>query len=218
VWSATKIMPYLLLAVLLAVIALILSPGSAVWRTGESVKTPNDATPTTKIEEAESSKTTPTIRANPSEPKISASPTVALSGLIIPVVGIDRQKLRDTYSDMRSEGRVHNAIDIMAARGTPVLAATNGIIRKISYSERGGNTIYQLSMDGSTVYFYAHLEGYADGVLEGKRVNQGEVIAYVGDTGNAGAGNYHLHFAIWLVSDPKKFYEGENINPYPLLR
>jgi murein DD-endopeptidase MepM/ murein hydrolase activator NlpD len=106
----------------------------------------------------------------------------------------------------------------MAAQGTPVLAASDGVIRRIFYSERGGNTIYQLSAYGNMVFYYAHLDRYADGIVEGKAVRQGEVIGYVGDTGNAGAGNYHLHFAIWTVSDPKKFYRGDNINPYPLLR
>ena len=84
-------------------------------------------------------------------------------------------------------------------------------------SERGGITIYQESTDGKTVFYYAHLDRYADGLVEGHVAQQGEVLAYVGDTGNAGAGNYHLHFSVSLISDPKHFYNGTNINPYPLL-
>jgi murein DD-endopeptidase MepM/ murein hydrolase activator NlpD len=106
--------------------------------------------------------------------------------LIIPVAGVRPDQLIDTFDQSRSEGRVHDAIDIMAPAGTPVLAATDGKILKLFQSERGGTTIYQLS--------------------------------YVGDTGNAGAGNYHLHFSISAVSDPKRYWEGTNINPYPLLR
>lgn len=106
----------------------------------------------------------------------------------------------------------------MAARGTPVLAAADGTVVKLFNSEKGGITIYQLSTDQKVVYYYAHLDSYADGLTEGKRVRQGEVIGAVGDTGNAGPGNYHLHFAIWLISDPKHYWTGVNLNPYPLLR
>ena len=125
--------------------------------------------------------------------------------------------MKDTFDDARSEGRVHDAIDIPAAQGTPVLAAADGEITKLFQSERGGTTIYQLSNDKKLVYYYAHLDRYADGLIEGKQVRQGEVIAYVGDTGNAGAGNYHLHFSIAIVNEPGRYWEGTNINPYPLL-
>jgi murein DD-endopeptidase MepM/ murein hydrolase activator NlpD len=221
VLKLNKIMRYLLYAVILGVIALVLSPGSAVWRKnepskvpGEIIKAPPVTTRTVKIE----SKTEPVITANPPEPKIGPSPPASVEKLMIPVSGVGPAQLRDTYSDARSEGRIHNAIDIMAARGTPVLAASDGVIRKFFYSERGGNTIYQFNPDGTMVFYYAHLESYANGLTEGKQVKRGEVIAYVGDTGNAGAGNYHLHFALWTITDPKRFHHGENINPYPLLR
>ena len=137
--------------------------------------------------------------------------------LIIPVAGVRPEQLIDTFDEARSEGRVHDAIDIMAPAGTPVLAAIDGKILKLFQSDRGGTTIYQLSRDEKTVYYYAHLERYADGLTEGNSVRQGDVIAYVGDTGNAGAGNYHLHFSISSVVDPKRYWEGSNINPYPLL-
>lgn len=138
--------------------------------------------------------------------------------LIIPVAGVGADQLRDTFNAARSEGRTHNALDIMATRGTPVVAAADGLIRRLMYSDKGGITIYQLSTDGKLVYYYAHLDRYADGVVEGKEVRQGEVIGYVGDTGNAGAGNTHLHFAAWMISDPKKFWHGDNLNPFSLLR
>jgi peptidoglycan LD-endopeptidase LytH len=138
--------------------------------------------------------------------------------LIIPVVGVKPEQLMDTFTDARSEGRVHDAIDIPAAAGTPVVAVADGEIVKLFQSERGGTTIYQLSTDKKLVYYYAHLQRYADGLAAGKFVRQGEIIGYVGDTGNAGAGNYHLHFSIAVIADPKRYWEGTNINPYPLLR
>lgn len=138
--------------------------------------------------------------------------------LIIPVAGVRPDQLLDTFSQSRSEGRTHDAIDIMAPAETPVLAAADGQIQKLFQSERGGTTIYQLSADQKLIFYYAHLARYADGLTEGKQVRQGDVIAYVGDSGNAGPGNYHLHFSIAAVSDPKRYWEGTNINPYPLLR
>ena len=137
--------------------------------------------------------------------------------LIIPVAGVRPDQLLDTFTSARSEGRVHDAIDIPAPSGTPVLAAADGEIIKLFQSERGGTTIYQLSTDRKLVFYYAHLQRYADGIMPGKLSKQGEVIAYVGDTGNAGAGNFHLHFSISIVADPKRYWEGTNINPYPLL-
>jgi murein DD-endopeptidase MepM/ murein hydrolase activator NlpD len=137
--------------------------------------------------------------------------------LIIPVAGVRPEQLIDTFTASRSEGRTHDAIDIVAPADTPVIAAADGQIQKLFQSERGGTTIYQLSADQKMIFYYAHLARYADGLTEGKQVRQGEVIAYVGDTGNAGAGNYHLHFSIAIVADPKRYWEGTNINPYPLL-
>jgi len=148
----------------------------------------------------------------------SPAPLISPAGLIIPVAGVRADQLIDTFSEARSEGRVHDAIDIPAPQGTPVLAVANGKILKLFQSERGGTTIYQLSSDEKFIYYYAHLDRYAEGLSEGQTVTQGETIAYVGDTGNAGAGNYHLHFSIAITSNPKKYWEGTNINPYPLLK
>ena len=148
----------------------------------------------------------------------SSTPTVQPSGLIIPVAGVRADQLVDTFSAARSEGRVHDAIDIPAPHGTPVLAVANGKILKLFQSQPGGMTIYQLSSDEKFIYYYAHLDRYVESLHEGQIVMQGETIAYVGDTGNAGAGNYHLHFSIAMTSDPKRWWEGVDINPYPLLR
>jgi len=143
---------------------------------------------------------------------------IVVSKLIVPVAGIKKESLSDTFSDSRSEGRSHNALDIMAAGGTPVLAATDGQLVKFHDSERGGITIYQLTTDRRLVLYYAHLQARAAGLSEGAFVKKGTLIGYVGDTGNSGAGNFHLHFAMWIVSDPKRYWEGTNVNPYQYLR
>jgi murein DD-endopeptidase MepM/ murein hydrolase activator NlpD len=155
----------------------------------------------------------------PPEPTPSPETTnfVGRMSLIIPVAGVRPDQLLDTFDDARSEGRVHDAIDIMAPAETPVIAAADGKILKLFHSDKGGTTIYQLSANQDLVFYYAHLSHYADGLVEGSLVKQGEVIAYVGDTGNAGPGNYHLHFSIAAGTDPKRYWEGTNINPYPLL-
>ena len=140
------------------------------------------------------------------------------SGLIIPVAGVRPDELVDTYTAARSEGRSHNAIDIIAARGTPVLAAVDGQVKRLFTSDKGGLTLYQIGPDERTVLYYAHLDGYAPGIAEGKFLRQGEVLGYVGDTGNATPGNFHLHFAVWKIKDPKDFWTGEDLNPYLLLR
>ncbi len=137
--------------------------------------------------------------------------------LLIPVEGVGPRQLRDTYSASRSGGRVHDAIDIHAPRNTPVLAAADGVIRKLHSGERGGLSLYQMDDDGRTRYYYAHLDHYADGITEGRRVRRGDVIGYVGDTGNAAPGDYHLHFSIAILRDASRWWEGTNVNPYELL-
>ncbi|HSE38601.1 MAG TPA: M23 family metallopeptidase [Blastocatellia bacterium] len=142
---------------------------------------------------------------------------LSIKNLLIPVAGVASGDLRDSFYDSRSEGRTHNALDIMAARDTPVLATDDGRVLKLHSSVRGGVSLYQSDNSGSYVYFYGHLTRYADGITEGKPVRRGEVIAFVGDSGNAGAGNCHLHFGISRVTEAGRWSGGEPINPYPLL-
>jgi murein DD-endopeptidase MepM/ murein hydrolase activator NlpD len=138
--------------------------------------------------------------------------------LMIPVKGIKRSQLQDTFTAARAAGRSHDAIDIMAPGGTPVLAATDGEIIKFFDSKDGGTTIYELTADKKYILYYAHLQSRQPGLNEHDQVKRGQVIAYVGDTGNAGPGNYHLHFAIADALDPKRWWAGPYINPYPLLK
>jgi murein DD-endopeptidase MepM/ murein hydrolase activator NlpD len=143
---------------------------------------------------------------------------VGPAGLAIPVQGVKQGELVDTFTQARAGGRVHDAIDIMAAEGTPVIAAADGTIEKLFFSNGGGGiTIYERSNDGKWTYYYAHLQAYAPGLAEGQRVRQGQVIGRVGHTGNANAAGPHLHFAINRMEPGQKWYNGEPINPYPLL-
>ncbi|WP_313204331.1 M23 family metallopeptidase [Stenotrophomonas sp.] len=150
-----------------------------------------------------------------STPPSSASD--APTGLLLPVQGIQASQLRDTFTDARSEGRVHDAIDIMADAGTPVLAVADGTVEKLFDSERGGLTIYQFEPSGRWCYYYAHLQRYADGLAEKQLIKRGEVIGYVGSTGNASADAPHLHFEVHVLGPEKQWWKGESINPYPLL-
>ena len=142
---------------------------------------------------------------------------LAARNLLIPVANVTASQLHDTFNQARSEGRRHDAIDILAPEGTPVLAATDGVVIKLFQSDRGGKTLYELDPSGRYVYYYAHLMRYDGGIEEGKQLRRGDVIAYVGDTGNAGAGNYHLHFAISKLTSPRQWSGGDPINPYLLL-
>ena len=142
---------------------------------------------------------------------------VSSDKLMIPVAGIKRENLQDTYTQSRSNGRVHNAADIIAPLGTPVVAVADGEIAKFFDSKLGGITIYQWSADKKRVYYYAHLQRRAENLQEKAFVKQGTVIGYVGDTGNSGAGNYHLHFSIIVPSNPNSHWDGVNLNPYPIL-
>ena len=198
--------------VILAIVSLAINYRS---RTPE-IPSVSVATPTATPTPAE----TPLPAADPFPAARPASPPsfVGQLNLIIPVAGVSSDQLLDTFADARSEGRTHDALDIAAPAETPVLAAYDGKILKLFQSERGGTTIYQVAANQELVFYYAHLSRYADGLAEGDAVRQGQVIAYVGDTGNAGAGNYHLHFSIAAVSDPKRYWEGTTINPYPLLK
>ena len=142
---------------------------------------------------------------------------IAPSGLALPVVGVKQDELVDTFDASRSVGRRHDAIDIMAAEGTPVIAVADGTIEKLFTSVRGGLTIYERSPDQKWVYYYAHLSAYAPGLAEGQQVKRGQVIGRVGHTGDASAAGPHLHFAINSMATGERWWDGTAINPYPLL-
>jgi murein DD-endopeptidase MepM/ murein hydrolase activator NlpD len=139
--------------------------------------------------------------------------------LIVPVEGVERGDLRDTFADKRGASRMHEALDIMAPRHTDVLAVEDGTIAKLFNSQGGGGiTIYQFDPSGEYCYYYAHLDRYASGLREGQMVRRGQTIGYVGSTGNASANAPHLHFGIFRLTAERKWWKGEPINPYPVLK
>ena len=144
---------------------------------------------------------------------------VGPAGLAIPVEGIRPKQLTDTFTQARAGGaRTHDAIDIMAPEGTPVLSASDGTVEKLFLSQGGGGiTLYVRSPDQRWTYYYAHLQGYAPGLAEGQRVSRGQILGRVGHTGNANPAGPHLHFAINRMEPGEKWYHGRAINPYPLL-
>ncbi|QNH15805.1 M23 family peptidase [Xanthomonas sp. SS] len=148
----------------------------------------------------------------------AAAPANASDDLLIPVQGVRRDQLQDTFTDARSQGRRHDAIDILAPAGTPVLAVADGSVEKLFDSERGGLTVYQFEPSGRYAYYYAHLQRYADGLAEKQTIRRGQVLGYVGSTGNADPGAPHLHFEIHRLGPEKQWWKGESLNPYPLLR
>ncbi|MGK6319951.1 M23 family metallopeptidase [Sphingomonas sp. DT-204] len=146
------------------------------------------------------------------------APSEGAPALVVPVAGVSLAEITDTWGQSRDGGgRPHQGTDITAPAGTPVLAAAAGTVEKLFDSSAGGHTLYIRSPDGRWSYYYAHLAGYAPGIAEGKQVRAGERIAFVGDTGNAGAGNYHLHFGISRMRPEDGWWQGEPVDPYPLL-
>ncbi len=138
--------------------------------------------------------------------------------LIVPVEGIDRSQLVQTFKDPRSGSRVHEAIDILAPRNTRVFAVEDGTIARLFNSRAGGITLYQYDPSGKYVYYYAHLERYADGLKEGGALKRGQLVGYVGSTGNAPPDTPHLHFAIFEMADAKRWWEGTPVDPFLVLR
>jgi len=147
---------------------------------------------------------------------LSANPRAHVGApLIVPVRDVNLAALSDTWGAARGEGRTHEGIDIMAPQGAPVLAAADGEIVRFWTSERGGVSVYQADARGERIYYYAHLSAYANGLKEGDSVRQGQVIGYVGSTGNATTP--HLHFEIRSTEDTQRWWQGEAVNPYPYL-
>ena len=159
--------------------------------------------------------------AAPAEKPLAVEPPPAEGdALIVPVAGVRADQLSDTFTDERGGGeRLHEALDIMASRGTRVLAAAPGTVERLFQSQAGGNTVYVRSNDRRTIHYYAHLDAYAPGLEEGDRVSRGEIIGTVGSSGNASEEAPHLHFAILRTTPDAEWWEPATaINPYPLLR
>jgi murein DD-endopeptidase MepM/ murein hydrolase activator NlpD len=143
---------------------------------------------------------------------------LAARHLTIPVQGIAPEKLVRSYHDERSGDRQHEAIDILAPKGTPVVAVEDGTIAKLFYSKAGGITVYQFDPGKEYSYYYAHLDRYADGMTDGAQVRRGQVLGYVGTSGNAPKDTPHLHFAVFRLTPEKQWWQGTAIDPFDVLR
>ena len=204
----------------LIVLGVVLGLGLGWWLRREA-EPPRASAPAQAMVQTAPAAVAAPASATPTAPAPAVMPTAAAAaaqpiGLLLPVQGVQRAQLRDTFTDARSEGRVHDAIDIMAPAGTPVLAVADGTVEKLFDSDRGGLTVYQFEPSGQWCYYYAHLQRYADGLAEKQTIKRGDVIGYVGSTGNASAEAPHLHFEVHVLGPEKQWWKGESINPYPL--
>jgi murein DD-endopeptidase MepM/ murein hydrolase activator NlpD len=150
----------------------------------------------------------------PNEPP-SMHDADAPRAMIIPVAGVGPGAIRDMFNESRGNRR-HEAIDILAPKGTPVIATDDGVVKKLFTSKPGGLTVYQFDPDQRFCYYYAHLDRYAPGLHEGQLLRRGEVLGYVGTTGNAG-NTPHLHFALIRLDKDRRWWKGTYVNPYPFL-
>lgn len=152
--------------------------------------------------------------AEPAPADMAELPPSAVNGLLIPVAGVKAGDLTDTFTQARGRGRVHDAIDIMAPRGTPVVAANDGHVVKLFTSVPGGLTVYEFDPENRVIYYYAHLDRYAPGLREGQTLHRGDPIGFVGSTGNASADAPHLHFEVEVLGPEKQWWHATSINPY----
>lgn len=148
-------------------------------------------------------------------PDVSDFSKLRSRGLRLPVEGFELARLRDNFAEQRG-ARVHEAIDLLAPRGTPVVAVDDGVVKKLFTSAAGGLTVYQYDPGETYAYYYAHLDRYAEGLAEGRFLKKGDRVGYVGTTGNAPPGTPHLHFTIYKLPADKRWWQGTPINPYPL--
>ncbi len=208
------------------VVAAAVAFGS-LMKTSTQVQTPIAAG---SIQPAPKASPPPTAEALPPVPTAAATqPLAALAddadlsqlrtrALTLPVQGVNVVQLTDTYTQARAAGVPHEALDIMAARGTPVLAVEDGTVAKLFSSKPGGITIYQFDPGSQYAYYYAHLDRYADGLAEGANLRKGQVIGYVGSTGNASPDAPHLHFALFKLGPERQWWRGTPLNPFLVWR
>ena len=139
-------------------------------------------------------------------------------GLALPLRGLSAAQLSDNYTQTRAAGAAHEALDILAPRGTPVVAIDDGRIAKLFLSKAGGITLYQFDPDGEFAYYYAHLDRYADGIVEGDYLRKGQLLGFVGSTGNARPDAPHLHLAVVRLGPERQWWRGTPINPFLIWR
>ena len=198
-----------------ALVATLLTDRVQRQRTSQPAE-PSPIATTGEIESSGGAPRAPAVEA--AAPSMTESiGSLARRDLLIPVGGVTGNRLTDTFNDSRALGRRHDAIDIMAPRGTEVRAVDDGTIAKLFTSKAGGLTIYQFDPTQTFSYYYAHLDHYASGLAEHQSVSRGQLLGYVGSTGNASETAPHLHFAIARLGTDRAWWKGDPINPYPLL-
>jgi murein DD-endopeptidase MepM/ murein hydrolase activator NlpD len=228
------------LAKLLAFVIGFAAGAATLWQWGRVPVQPGGAAPVVRMEpapaastaasapsapptSAASSEPVPPATASPMPDPSRTDPPVLVSdldrlrgrGLLPPLEGLNVRAIRDTFEEIHG-GHRHEAIDILAPRGTPVLAVDDGPVAKLFTSKPGGLTVYQFDAKSEYCYYYAHLDRYADGLREGAPLRRGETLGYVGTTGNAAADTPHLHFTIFRLGPEKRWWEGVAVNPFPL--
>jgi murein DD-endopeptidase MepM/ murein hydrolase activator NlpD len=227
VWREETVAPWLSLVVILTLwwagARLIQrdSAGGAAIRPPSAEPRASDDSPETLTAGDRGTANAPGAPSAPSAPGDIARASSVDDGIgpVVPVAGIEASSLSSTFNEARGGGsRRHEAMDILAPRGTPVLASVSGRVVKLFTSAAGGLTIYQFDEDERYCYYYAHLDSYAPDLTEGQTVSRGQVIGYVGTTGNAPPGTPHLHFAIFRLGPEKKWWEGEPLDPITFLR
>lgn len=191
---------------------------AAVISTRDAAKSTAKTAPARATAKAPAKPAAPKVASVAKAPVIAADDLQLLAArrLIMPVQGYDSTRLRDNFDEARGTRR-HDALDIMAPRGTPVVAVDDGEVTKLFTSAAGGITVYQLDPSEKFIYYYAHLDRYAAGLREGAMLKRGDVLGYVGSTGNAPASAPHLHFTIFQLGPDKKWWKGTAVNPYPYL-
>ena len=162
----------------------------------------------------------PTMAPMPAAPVIAVAPLAdaPATRIRLPIDGIDVESFKNGFTERRGGERPHEAVDMMAPRNTPVHAVVNGTIAKLFTSKQGGLTVYQFDPEGHLCYYYAHLDRYADGLKDGQTIVQGDVIGYVGTTGNAPPGAPHLHFAVFELGTDKRWWQGRPLDPYTVFK
>ena len=230
VWALCALLAFLALGVALVIVALR-KPAA----TEPPVQLPEASKRAPSAPVAQAPSPAPTAPAaptrSPAHPASPANPAKANTpddgsdlsrlrarGLVLPLSTVSATQLSDNYTHARASGAAHEALDIMAPRGTPVLAIDDGRVAKLFLSKTGGITLYQFDPTGEYAYYYAHLDRYADGIAEGDTLRKGQLIGYVGSTGNARPDAPHLHLAVFRLGPERQWWRGTPINPFLIWR
>ena len=191
-----------------------------LWSTGALREASRTHVPAAQPEASNSPTPAPPnspARRSPAEGQPFGEAAATPPPMMVPVQGVAPGELADTFSEI-SDGRKHEALDIPAARGTPVVAAVEGNVVKLFHSQQGGLTVYQFDNSRNYCYYYAHLDRYAPGLKEGTLLREGEVFAYVGTSGNASTDAPHLHFALFRLGPEKEWWKGATLDPLPMFQ